>query len=123
MVKELKLITLVETASFIKESCKLLLEEDLYSLKDALAANPLIGDVMPGLRGLRKVRWYTQQKGKRGGVRVIYFFYNMKMPLFLLNIYSKSDQQDVSAQDKKLLNKLIDELIKNYGENNDRKVN
>lgn len=51
------LITIVETHSFLKESRKLLGESEVDELKNFLAINPQAGDIIPGLRGIRKVRW------------------------------------------------------------------
>ena len=84
-------------------------------MKVFLALNPEEGEVIPGLRGMRKLRWQANQKGKSGGARVIYFFYNKQIPVFLLDIYSKSEKSDLSSGEKKLLNKMVDELIDNYG--------
>ncbi len=110
-----KLVTIVETSFFIKESLKLISEEDANDLKSFLASNPEAGDLIPGLRGIRKLRWQANQKGKRGGARVIYFFHNEDIPLFLLDIYTKSKKDDLSSSDKKTLNNLVDDLLKTYG--------
>ncbi len=112
---DFNLVTIVETSFFIKEAKKLIQEDELGNLKDYLAMNPEVGDIIPGLRGIRKLRWQANQKGKKGGARIIYFFYNFNMPLFLLDIYSKSRKEDLSPSDKKELNCLIDELTNEYG--------
>ena len=109
------LITIVETHSFLKESRKLLGESEVDELKNFLAINPQAGDIIPGLRGIRKVRWQANQKGKSGGARIIYFFYNLNIPVFLLDIYAKSEKGDLSSQDKKIMNAMVDELIESYG--------
>lgn len=108
-------ITLVETDSFYKESRKHLSESEIDELKVFLALNPKEGDLIPGLKGLRKIRWQTHRKGKSGGVRVIYFFYNENCPLFLLEMYSKAQKTGLSPQDKKLARRLVEELVKTYG--------
>jgi hypothetical protein len=112
---EFNLVTIVETTFFVKESKKLIHEDEIGELKNYLATNPEVGDIVPGLRGIRKLRWQANQKGKRGGARVIYFFYNFDMPLFLLDIYVKSRKGDLSPSEKKELNNLVDELINEYG--------
>lgn len=109
------LITIVETHSFHKESRKLLGESEVDELKNFLAINPQAGDIIPGLRGIRKVRWQANQKGKSGGARVIYFFHNLSIPVFLLDIYAKSEKGDLSSQEKKMMNTMVDELIESYG--------
>lgn len=109
-------ITIVELEGFLKESKKVLSDDEKEELKWYLAANPEAGDSIPGLRGIRKVRWQTEQKGKSGGARIIYFYYNQEIPLFLLSIYKKSDQTDLTSKEKVLLSRLVDELIESYGE-------
>ena len=110
------LITIVETHSFQKESQKILGESEIDKLKNFLSLNPQSGDIIPGLRGIRKIRWQVNQKGKSGGARIIYFFYNTNMPVFLLDIYRKSEKSDMSFKEKKMLNNMVDELIDSYGE-------
>ncbi len=109
-------VTIVETNFFQKKSRKLFEESELDDLKNFLALSPQTGDIIPGLRGIRKVRWKRNQKGKSGGVRIIYFFYNIEMPIFLLDIYAKSKKSDLSSQEKQELNKIVDTLIESYGD-------
>lgn len=116
MKHKFDLITIVETNVFYRECRKVLTEDQAEEMKGFLAFNPIAGDLIPGLRGIRKLRWTMNQKGKSGGVRIIYFFYDKDLPLFLLDIYSKSARTDLKPQEKKLLNKLIDDLIEQYGE-------
>lgn len=109
------LITIVETHSFYKQSRKVLAESEIEELKNFLALNPQAGDIIPGLRGIRKVRWQANQKGKSGGARIIYFFHNLDIPVFLLDIYAKSEKGDITSQEKKIMNAMVDELIESYG--------
>jgi mRNA-degrading endonuclease RelE of RelBE toxin-antitoxin system len=109
------LITIAETHSFQKEAQKILGENELDKLKDFLSKNPKSGDIIPGLRGIRKIRWQVNQKGKSGGSRIIYFFYNTNIPVFLLDIYTKSSKSDLSSKEKKIMNNMVDELIESYG--------
>jgi len=75
-----------------------------------LAKNPERGDEIPDTGGLRKLRWAGKGKGKRGGLRVIYYFYNESAPVFLLFIYGKGEQEDLKTEQKKMLKKLAIEL-------------
>ena len=109
------LITIAETLFFQKESQKILGEDEVDKLKNFLSLNPQSGDIIPGLRGIRKMRWQVNQKGKSGGARIIYFFYNTNIPIFLLDIYKKSEKSDLSSKEKKILNDMVDELIESYG--------
>ncbi len=108
-------MTIVETHSFQKESQKILGEREVDKLKNFLSLNPQSGDIIPGLRGIRKIRWQVNQKGKTGGARIIYFFYNTNLPIFLLDIYTKSEKSDLSSKEKKMLDNMVDELIDSYG--------
>lgn len=66
---------------------------------------------MEGTGGIRKLRWARQGTGKIGGTRVIYFFHNEKMPLYLLTIYGKGEKDNLTAAERNELSKLVDVLI------------
>lgn len=61
--------------------------------------NPLAGDVIPGAEGARKVRWSIAGKGKRGGVRVIYFNLTEQGTIALITLYQKANQADIRPSD------------------------
>jgi len=62
------------------------------------------------------VVFHSNQRGKSRGARIIYFFHNYNIPIFLLDIYAKSEKSDLSHQEKKVMNAMVDELIESYGE-------
>lgn len=62
-----------------------------------LANNPLVGDVIPGSGGCRKVRWAANSHGKRGGVRVIYYNILLDGTIWLLTIYGKNVRENIPA--------------------------
>ncbi len=62
-----------------------------------LAVHPGVGRVIPGSGGLRKVRWAARGRGKRGGLRLIYFWWMADDKILLLDIYAKSQQEDLAA--------------------------
>ena len=105
-----ELITVVESPSFSREAERILSEWEKTEIISYLAAHPEEGDEIPGTGGLRKIRFASQQKGKRGGYRAIYFFYNESAPIFLLGVYSKSSQKDLTAEQKRVLTALTTEL-------------
>jgi hypothetical protein len=78
-------------------------DEERLSFIDYIARNPEAGDVIPETGGVRKIRWGRQGSGKRGGVRVIYFFHYVDVPLYLLMIYAKAQRDDVSPDAKRAL--------------------
>jgi mRNA-degrading endonuclease RelE of RelBE toxin-antitoxin system len=110
IMKPEKRQTLVEMDVFIKQAASLCTEKEIDSLKDYISLNPLSGDEIPGTGGLRKLRWSRSGMGKRGGVRVIYYFYNENFPVYLLDLYAKSQKEDIDPKDKKILTKLAQYL-------------
>jgi mRNA-degrading endonuclease RelE of RelBE toxin-antitoxin system len=75
-----------------------------------LAAQPAIGDVIPGLGGLRKVRWSTKGCGKRGGARVIYLLILQHGLIYLFQVYTKGDIGDLTPDQKKRLRLAVEEI-------------
>ncbi len=88
--------TIVELPEFIKRSDKLLNASEKFSVINYLAAHPASGDLMQGTGGIRKLRWSAHGKGKSGGVRIIYYFHNDSMPLFLLTLFGKGEKSNLS---------------------------
>lgn len=83
-----------------------------------LAAHPQAGAIMQGTGGIRKFRWASGNKGKSGGVRVIYYYHNETMPLFLLSLFSKSKKANRTKAERNELAKFTELLVKNYGASN-----
>lgn len=94
-------ITVAETAAFARLADKLWSEEERAELIDFVAHNPEAGDVIPGTGGVRKLRWARSGSGKRGGARVVYFYYRPDCPLYLLLAYAKAQATDLTADEKK----------------------
>lgn len=87
-----------------------LTEDERKELTDFLAQNPEAGVLIPRTGGLRKLRWAKDGGGKRGGYRVIYYFFDHMVPIFLLAIYPKSQQVDLTPDQEKKLTALAEEL-------------
>ncbi len=96
----------IETEIFTEDVNTLLSDDDYARFQRFLTLSPDCGDVIPGTGGLRKVRWMANAKGKRGGVRIIYYWRLRQDEIRLLLIYRKGLQDDLSAQEKALLRKL-----------------
>jgi|SRR5579862_3625526 len=107
-------VSVVETPSFLTASRKLLDGEERAALVDYVARNPEAGDVIPGTGGVRKMRWALEGRGKRGGARVVYFFHNSSMPLFLLTAYAKNERADLSGADRNDFRRMTKLLIESY---------
>lgn len=108
------LITVVELPEYIRDANRLLDEESQDNVKQFLSKNPLAGEIIQGTGGVRKLRWARRGSGKRGGVRIIYYYYNDTIPLFLLNIFSKNEKANVSKEERNSLSKLISALVATY---------
>lgn len=100
------LITVVETSPFTRRAEKILTVEERKDLIDFLAANPLEGEEIVGTGGVRKVRFASHGKGKSGGVRVIYYYYDDSMPLFALLVYGKGEQSNLTPDQKRVVTTL-----------------
>jgi mRNA-degrading endonuclease RelE of RelBE toxin-antitoxin system len=97
----------VETRVFSRQRREHLEEEQFRALQRYLLEHPHAGAQIPGTGGLRKVRWSTEGRGKRGGVRVIYFFVEARSLILLLLLYPKNVQDDLSADQKRVLKELV----------------
>ncbi|KGM29418.1 toxin HigB-2 [Photorhabdus akhurstii] len=96
----------IETDIFT-EDCKELLSDDEYrEFQQYLVDNPTAGDIIQRTGGLRKVRWVSCGKGKRGGVRIIYYYKVDVSHIRLLLIYKKGIKDDLSESEKKILRDL-----------------
>lgn len=100
----------VELPAFEKRRYAYLADEGLRRLQVQLLADPECGDVMPGTGGLRKMRFADARrgKGKRGGLRVIYFWWKRGCQLWLFTIYDKDEIEDLSAKEKRLLKAMLE---------------
>lgn len=110
-------ITIVELPEFIRKSEKLMNAEERDRLLSFLATNPTAGVLIQGTGGVRKVRWAKGNKGKSGSTRVIYFYHNPDMPLFLLTVFSKSERENLSKAERNELAGLTKLLVQNYRRN------
>lgn len=70
--------------------------------------NPNSGDLIPGSGGMRKIRWTRAGLGKRGGLRVIYFYQDHQGIIWLLTVYSKSARENISVKTLKALKEVIE---------------
>lgn len=100
----------IETPIFTQEIRRLLPDVEYRWLQLALLLRPEAGDLIPGGGGLRKIRWKTVGGGKRGGLRVIYFWERPDR-IYLLLPYSKREQGDLTPAQTKLLAGLAKEWL------------
>jgi hypothetical protein len=100
---------IIETSIFTRQ-VQALLDDDQYSrLQTILVMRPDAGDLIPGGGGLRKIRWGAQGRGKRGGVRVIYYWAVSRDRILMLLMYAKNVQDNLTPEQLKVLRKMIEE--------------
>jgi hypothetical protein len=99
----------VELPAFERYRQEYLSDEAYRGLQNELLKAPEAGDVIMGTGGLRKIRHGDPQrgKGKRGGLRVIYFWWESQRQFWLFTLYDKSDMDDLSPQDRAALKVML----------------
>lgn len=100
----------VESSAFTKHLPRYLSDEEYTLFQKHLVERPDAGDVIKGSGGCRKVRWAAGGKGKRGGVRVVYYWIGAKDHIHLLVIYGKSDQENLTPDDLKRVKVLLEDI-------------
>jgi len=105
-------VKIIETSIFTKKIKRLLSDEEYRLLQNKLIINPTKGNVIKDSGGLRKIRWKSQGRGKSGGVRIIYYWISSKEIILMLLVYPKSEQDDLTSDQLKILKKLVEEELK-----------
>jgi hypothetical protein len=105
------MLTIAELPEFIRIADKLLSESERQEIIRYLAVRPKVGDVMEGTGGVRKMRGGRGGQGKSGGVRIIYYFHDDAMPLYLLTLFAKGDQANLTKAERNELASLVKLLI------------
>ena len=93
---------------FCEEHCN---DDDLRNLQQILIERPDAGALLRGGKGLRKLRWALQGRGKSGGARVIYYWRNAAGRVYLLYAYAKNAQADLTAAQTRLLVEWVNEVL------------
>jgi hypothetical protein len=99
-----------ETSVFTRRVTELLSDDEYAALQRILVVNPNAGDVIPGSGGLRKIRWAAQGRGKRGGARIIYFHVISRDQFYMLLIYGKNEQDDLSPDQMRALKRAVEAI-------------
>ena len=105
------MLTIAELPEYIRKVEKLLSATERLDIVNYLAAHPKVGDLMEGTGGIRKLRWRRGSQGKSGGVRVIYYFHNETMPLYLLSLFAKNERANISKAERNELAELVELLV------------
>lgn len=102
----------VETPIFTSQILGLVPDEQYRALQLALMLRPEQGPLMQGGGGLRKVRWQEPGKGKRGGLRIIYYWAEDEEAIYMLFAYRKARQANLTNEQVKVLRRIVEEEFK-----------
>ena len=101
------MLTFIETKLFTRLVCGYLSDDEYAALQWTLANDPTVGDLVKGTGGVRKVRWGMAGRGKRGGVRVIYYARTHRGEIWMLTIYPKNVAESIPAN---VLRRILEEI-------------
>lgn len=104
---------IIETSVFTRQIRELISDEEYGELQFALIQRPDLGDIIQHSGGIRKVRWAGSGRGKRGGIRVIYYWQVSEHQIFMLLAYPKNQRDNLTPAQLKLLRKLVEEEFGN----------
>ena len=104
----------IEAPAFTRKAFEYLGDDEYRALQTHLAANPDLGDRMPGTGGFRKLRWKDprRSKGRRGGLRIIYYYFPAAQQIWLITLYGKDEAADLTPEEKKLLKRAIESELR-----------
>jgi hypothetical protein len=100
----------LEAPVFTRSVFSYLTDDEYREPQHRLAAGPELGDVMPGTGGFRKLRWTDPRRGKgrRGGLRVIYYYFPGEQQIWLMTVYDKDEASDLTPKEKQALKSAIE---------------
>lgn len=96
---------------FTRQITRLLPDDEYRELQQEMIFNPAAGSIIKHSGGLRKIRWRTAARGKRGGIRVIYYWYVSENQIYMLLAYGKGEKDDLTAKELKILRKIVQESL------------
>ncbi len=108
------MLTFIETSTFTRLITELASDDDYAAFQRELAGQPERGGPMSGCGGVRKVRLAARGKGKSGGARVIYLYLKNRHLIYLLYVFTKGDADNLSAEGKKAMRELAEQIKSEY---------
>lgn len=103
-------MTFYETSIFTEQITGLIDDDSYAEFQATLVADPEAGDLIPRSKGLRKIRWRARGRGKRGGIRIIYYMVH-RGEVFLLYAYAKNDREDLTPNQIRRLRELVEQHL------------
>ena len=106
-------MVIIETSIFTKKISALLSDEEYRLFQNALVEMPGSGDIIQSSGGIRKIRWSASGRGKRGGVRIIYYWATNNDQIFMLYAYAKNERDDLTKDQLSILREVVVSEFKN----------
>lgn len=97
----------IETSTFTKLLYDYLTDDEYLGLQSYLLEHPEVGNVVPGSGGVRKMRWAMTGQGKRGGLRIIYYWKQQDDEIWMLTLYAKNEASTIPSH---ILRKITEEI-------------
>jgi hypothetical protein len=101
-------VVFVETRAFTSSIHQLLADDEYRLLQLLLLHRPTAGIIIQGTGGIRKIRWAGSGRGKRGGLRIIYFWHPASARILLLFTYPKNERDDLTASQRAALRQVVE---------------
>jgi hypothetical protein len=103
-------VEFIEAPTFTALIAEYMEDDEYWAFQSFLSGEPEAGDVIPGTGGFRKLRWADRRrsKGKRGGLRIVYYYLLTDAQIWLMTVYGKGEVADLSAAEKRLLKAALD---------------
>ena len=98
--------TVVETAHYAARAARVLTDEERDRVIGEIAANPLVGVIVRDTGGVRKIRVALEGRGKSGGARVVYYYHDLRTPIFLLEVFAKNERANLTRAERNELAKI-----------------
>jgi hypothetical protein len=99
-----------ETRHYIKQAQKLLSMPERDAVITMIASDPTAGDIIQGTGGVRKIRFAKEGKGKSGGVRIIYYYYDASIPILLLDLFGKNEKANLSKAERNAMMEMVSRI-------------
>jgi mRNA-degrading endonuclease RelE of RelBE toxin-antitoxin system len=97
----------IEVPVFTEDARKYLSEDELRGIQSVLTVNPRAGALIPGCKGLWKLRWGAKGRGKSGGIRIIYYWAEKRDQILFLYIFPKNETEDLTTKQYKILREYV----------------